>query len=107
MELHEARYDSESGARLGVDGSRVGLRSIGRHVLGVDVLRSCATQQRLRLAIDVRGVKVLKARSHVRLDGLDRRAFIAVALEELPSADHDAWAAAVRARLCRAREEGD
>jgi hypothetical protein len=30
-----------------------------------------------------------------------------VALEELPSADHDAWAAAVRARLCRAREEGD
>lgn len=107
MKLHEARHDSESGARLGVDGSRVGLRSIGCHVLGVDVLRSCATQQRLRLAIDVRGVKVLKARSHVRLDGLDRRAFIAVALEELPSADHDAWAAAVRARLCRAREEGD
>ena len=107
MKLHEARNDSESGARLGVDGSRVGLRSIGRHVLGVDVLRSCAAQQRLRLAIDVSRVKVLKARSHVRLDGLDRHAFIAVALEELPSADHDAWAAAVRARLCRAREEGD
>ena len=107
MKLHEARHDAESGARLGVDGSRVGLRSIGRHVLGVDVLRSCAAQQRLRLAIDVSRVKMLKARSHVRLDGLDRHAFIAVALEELPSADHDARAAAVRARLCRAREEGD
>ena len=97
MKLHEARNDSESGARLGVDGSRVGLRSIGRHVLGVDVLRSCAAQQRLRLAIDVSRVKMLKARSPVRLDGLDRHAFIAVALEELPSADHDARAAAVRA----------
>ena len=97
MKLHEARNDSESGARLGVDGSRVGLRSIGRHVLGVDVLRSCAAQQRLRLAIDVSRVKMLKARSHVRLDGLDRHAFIAVALEELPPSAHDSVVLARRA----------